>query len=124
LGKERKVDKKVKYNPIRKGIPCVKDLPIEERAALIKQNPDYGVIVCRCEEVSKGEILDAIRAPIPATTIDAIKRRVRAGMGRCQGGFCAPIITKMIADECGKTIITVCKKGEGSELLTAPTKEV
>jgi len=124
LSETKKVEKKKDFDPIRKGIPCVKELPIEERAALIKKNPDYGVIVCRCEEISKGEILDAIRSPIPATTLDGIKRRVRAGMGRCQGGFCSPVITRMIAEETGCGLLQVSKKGEGSELLTGFTKEV
>jgi glycerol-3-phosphate dehydrogenase len=124
LSETKKIEKKKDFNPIRKGIPCVRELPIEERAALIKKNPDYGVIVCRCEEISKGEILDAIRSPIPATTLDAIKRRVRAGMGRCQGGFCSPVITRMIAEETGVGLLHVTKKGEGSELLTSYTKEV
>lgn len=124
LSQTKKVEKKKDFDPIRRGIPCVKELPVEERAALIRQNPDYGVIVCRCEEVSKGEILDAIRSPIAATTLDAVKRRVRAGMGRCQGGFCSPVITRMIAEETGADLLSVTKKGEGSELLTGYTKEV
>lgn len=124
ISKERAVGKNPHFVAERKGIPCVKELSLEERAALIKQNPDYGIIVCRCEEVSKGEILDAIRSPIPSATVDGIKRRVRAGMGRCQGGFCSPVITKLIADECGKDILDVSKKGEGSELLLSKTKEV
>lgn len=124
LSEGRKVERKKNFDPYRKGITRVKELPPEERDALIKKNPDYGIIICRCEEVSKGEILDAIRAPIPATTIDAIKRRVRAGMGRCQGGFCSPIITRLIAEECGKSLLEVCKKGPGSELNVAYTKEV
>lgn len=110
------------FNPYRKGIPCVKSMSEEERNALIKQNPDYGIIVCRCEQVSKGEIIDAIKSPISVPAIDAIKRRVRAGMGRCQGGFCSPIITKLIAEYTDKDILEVTKKGENSEILLEMTK--
>lgn len=124
LAKYGKVAPNPNFNPYRKGIPCVKELPLEERQRLIAANPDYGIIICRCEEVSKGEILDAIRSVIPAATVDGIKRRVRAGMGRCQGGFCSPIITKMIADECKTDILQVCKKGGGSQLVFARTKGV
>lgn len=72
-----------------------------ERDALIKQNPAYGEIVCRCEEVSKGEILDALDSPLPVYTLDAIKRRCRPGMGRCQGGFCSPTVVKILAEAKG-----------------------
>ena len=79
----------------------LRELPYEERAKFIAENPDYGTIICRCETVSKGEILDAIRRPIPATNLDAIKRRVRAGMGRCQGGFCGPRVVGILEKELG-----------------------
>lgn len=69
------------YDPTRRPIPHVAGLPDEARAALIRQNPDYGEIVCRCEEVSRGEILDALRRPVPCDTVDGVKRRVRPGMG-------------------------------------------
>lgn len=120
LSKEEATNKN--FNGHRKGIPCIKSLPTEERNALIDQNPDYGVIICRCEQVSKGEIIDAINSPIPSFTIDGIKRRVRAGMGRCQGGFCSPLITKIIAEQTGKDITSVTKKGENSEILIAFSK--
>jgi glycerol-3-phosphate dehydrogenase len=122
LSEKGEVKAKTDFNPIRKGIPRVKDLPLNERAKLIAKNPDYGVIICRCEEVSKGEILDAIHSPLPAATIDGIKRRVRAGMGRCQGGFCSPVIAKLISEQCGADMLDVCKKGEGSQLLMGRTK--
>ncbi|MFA6866464.1 MAG: NAD(P)/FAD-dependent oxidoreductase [Clostridia bacterium] len=122
LNKDKTIKANTNFNPIRKGIPLVRELPTNKRDALIKQNPDYGVIVCRCEQISKGEILDAMNSPIPALTIDGIKRRTRAGMGRCQGGFCSPIITQMIADHNNGNILSVSKKGEDSELLLKHTK--
>ena len=98
-------------------------LPDEARAALIRQNPDYGEIVCRCEEVSRGEILDALRRPVPCETVDGVKRRVRPGMGRCQGGFCGPLVTAIIAEEKGISLEQVRKSGAGSAQLLRPTKQ-
>lgn len=123
LSKDNKVEKNEKFNPNRKGIPAVREMNEKDRNELIKSNPDYGIIICRCEQISKGEIIDAINSCLPCSTIDGIKRRVRAGMGRCQGGFCAPLITKIIAQQTGMDICEVTKKGEGSELLKAKTKE-
>ncbi len=110
------------FNPKRKAIPEVNRLDFAERDALIKQNPDFGVIVCRCEEVSKGEILAAIHNPLGVCSIDAIKRRVRAGMGRCQGGFCQPIITALIAKEKNIPLSEVTKKGGQSSIIVRETK--
>ncbi len=111
------------FDPVRAPIPRPAQLPPEQRDALIRQNPDYGVIVCRCEEVSKGEILDALRRPVPCDTVDGVKRRVRPGMGRCQGGFCGPLVTQLIAQERGIPLEQVKKSGDGSQLLVGGTKE-
>ena len=78
------------FDPIRKGVPKVAEMPAEERAELIRRDPRYGSIICRCEEVSEGEILDAVHGVLGAKTLDGVKRRTRAGMGRCQAGFCSP----------------------------------
>ena len=86
------------FNPVRKGIPVLREMSDAERDALIKQNPDYGIIVCRCEEVSKGEIIDALKSPICVPTVDGIKKRVRPGMVSCQGGFCSPAVIKIISE--------------------------
>lgn len=91
---------------------------------LIDKNPDYGEIICRCEHVTRGEIIDAIHRPIPANSLDTIKRRTRAGGGRCQGGFCAPKIVNILARELGVSSIQVTKKGKGSEILYSETKEL
>ncbi len=122
LKKEMKVIKKVNFIKQRKGIPNLKELSKDERAELIQKRKEYGQIICRCEEVSKGEILDAIHSPIPALTIDAIKRRTRAGMGRCQGGFCSPLVADIIKQETGKELIDITKKGGDSYLLYKATK--
>ncbi|OHD25144.1 MAG: hypothetical protein A2Y38_05280 [Spirochaetes bacterium GWB1_59_5] len=102
--------------------PEPRRLPLDQRAGLIERNSAYGRIVCRCEEVSEGEILDAIHAGIPATNMDAIKRRTRAGMGRCHGGFCTPRVMEILARETGTPLWAVTKKGPGSELCVGPTK--
>ena len=110
-----------KYNPYRTKTPHLGKLSFEEKQKVIKENPDYGVIICRCEEISKGEIIDAINSPVPATSIDAIKRRVRPGMGRCQGGFCSPLVTNIICEQTGLTPDQITKSGGDSNLLYEKT---
>ena len=110
------------YNPVRRGIPALREMSDEERNALIKENPDYGIMVCRCEEISRGEILDALKSPICVPTLDGIKKRVRPGMGRCQGGFCSPTVTKIIAEFLGCDVSLVTKCGTGSEITYGKTK--
>ncbi len=105
------------FDPIRKAVPVLRDMSPAERDALIKKNPDYGVMVCRCEEISKGEILDALRAPASVPTLDGIKKRVRPGMGRCQGGFCSPLVMKIIADYLGVPLSEV-RKGYDDAVIT------
>ena len=83
----------------RKGIPCMESASDEERQRLIKKNPAYGNVICRCEMVTEGEILEAIRRPLGAKTTDGVKRRTRAGMGRCQSGFCNPKVVEILARE-------------------------
>ncbi|MBQ3050512.1 MAG: FAD-dependent oxidoreductase, partial [Clostridia bacterium] len=94
IGETKPVSKNERFDPRRKGIPELRKMAPEERARYIAENPDYGVIICRCEEVSKGEILDALNSPCCPPTIDAVKKRVRPGMGRCQGGFCSPLVAQ------------------------------
>ena len=99
LLKECKViEKNTNFNPARKVTPSLNKLDEKTRDLFIKKNPDYGEIVCRCEEVSKGEIIDCLNRNIKVATLDGIKRRIRPGMGRCQGGFCSPLIINIIAD--------------------------
>jgi len=110
------------FDPVRPSIPEAAALPERERAALIRENPEYGVILCRCEQVSRGEILAALRRPLPCDSVDGVKRRVRAGMGRCQGGFCGPLVAQVIAQELGIPLERVRKGGEGSEVLCGEMK--
>ena len=109
-----------KSDPVltRVGIPEVSKLPPEERSALIAKDPAYGRIVCRCENISEGEIVDAIRRTPGAVSLDGIKRRVRQGMGRCQAGFCTPAATQILARELGIPVNKVTKNAPGSELIT------
>ena len=99
-----------------------KELSAEEKNALIKKDPAYGRIICRCEQVSEGEIVRAIRENPPAKNIDAIKRRTRGGMGRCQGGFCQPQVAEILARERGIRLDEVTKSGKNSKLLEGVTK--
>ena len=95
-----------------------------ERAELIKQNPLYGKIICRCESVTEGEIVDALHRPFVSASIDAIKRRCNAGMGRCQSGFCGPRVQEIIARELGMTQPEVVKDRAGMNIITGETKNV
>ena len=111
------------FNPVRKPVPALRNMSDEERAQMIKKNPDYGEIVCRCEEISKGEILDALNSPICVPTVDGIKKRVRPGMGRCQGGFCSPLVTKIIAGFLNEPVDKVRKSYDGSVITYGSTKK-
>lgn len=101
-----------------------KHMSHEERAELVKKNPLYGKIICRCETVTEGEIVDALHRPIVPTSIDGIKRRCNAGMGRCQGGFCGPRVQEIIARELGIPQEEVVKDRVGMNIITGETKEV
>lgn len=105
------------FNPMRKTMTPLSKLDSVARNETIKDNPDNGVIVCRCEEISKGEIIDALNRSLVVPTLDGIKRRVRAGMGRCQGGFCGPLVTQIIHEQLGLPYQEIFKKGHGSIIL-------
>ncbi len=107
----------------RKGILNPETLSIEERNALIREKPAYGNIICRCEMVTEGEILDAIHRPLGARSLDGVKRRTRAGMGRCQSGFCSPRTMEILARECGMSMLDITKSGGGSKLLVGTNKD-
>ncbi len=93
-----------------------------ELDALIAQDSKWGRLICRCEKVSEAEIVNAIHSPVPAVTVDAVKRRVRAGMGRCQGGFCAPRVIEILSRELNVPVTAVKKGGEGSEIAVCRVK--
>lgn len=105
------------YNPIRKGIPKFREMDASERMRAIASNPDYAKIVCRCETVTEAEIREAIRRPVGARTIDGIKRRTRAGMGRCQAGFCTPRTVQILSEELHISPLEITKFGKDSRLL-------
>ncbi len=94
----------------------------EERKALIEKNPAYGRIICRCETITEGEIIDAINAPAGARDVDGVKRRTRAGMGRCQGGFCGSKVVELLARELNVEINDITKCGGESKILYGRTK--
>lgn len=123
LMEEGSVKENPNFNPYRKGIPDLSEMSLKERDAFIKSNPDFGSIVCRCEEVSKGEILAALNRSVPCDSVDGVKRRVRPGMGRCQGSFCGPLVAKLIAQAKGIPLKEVIKNGEGSNIVFGDTKE-
>ena len=107
----------------RKGILDPKTLSPEEWNALIREEPAYGQIICRCESVTEGEILDAIRRPLGARSLDGVKRRTRAGMGRCQAGFCSPRVMEILSRERGVPLSAITKNGAGSELIVGTAKD-
>ena len=105
------LEEKENFVETRKGIVRFRELSVEQQNQLISENPAYGQIVCRCEEITEGEILDAIHRPLGATTLDGIKRRTRAGMGRCQAGFCTPKTMEILARELHMELKDVRKTG-------------
>ena len=118
LRKKQKVDEKKDFQETRKDIPNIASMDQAEAAALIAENPAYGTIICRCEKVTEGEIIDAIRRPLGARSLDGIKRRTRAGMGRCQAGFCSTKVMDILARELGIPLEEVTKAGGASKMLT------
>jgi len=98
LKESREVRSNTKFDPKRKPDPVLRFMTEEEKTALIKRNPAYGRIVCRCEGISEGEIIDCLNRNIKVPTVNGIKRRARPGMGRCQGGFCMPLVAKIISE--------------------------
>lgn len=111
------------YNPLRKPSHAFREASIEEKNRIIKENPSFGRVICRCETVTEGEILEALRTNPKARDLDGIKRRTRAQMGRCQGGFCSPQIVEMIAEELGIPYEQVTKSGGASLINLGKTKE-
>jgi glycerol-3-phosphate dehydrogenase len=107
----------------RKAIPHFAGMSEVEKAAIIKENPLYGKIVCRCEVVPEGEIREAIRRPLGARDLDALKRRTRVGMGRCQGGFCLPRLMEILSEELNVDYTEITKSGRNSKIVVGKVKE-
>jgi glycerol-3-phosphate dehydrogenase len=106
----------------RKPAHYFRELSMEEKNEVIKNNPLYGKIVCRCEGITEGEIVEAIHTNPGATDVDGIKRRTRSGMGRCQGGFCGPYVMELIAKERNVAFESVTKSGGESVMVYGRTK--
>ncbi len=107
----------------RKGIVKFSEQPSDVKERLLKENPLYGNVICRCETVTEAEILEAIHRPLGAKSVDAIKRRVRAGMGRCQGGFCEPKVIEILARELGVSTDKINKNQDGSYMVDGKTRD-
>ncbi len=122
LAKAMSAEKKDGFKPDRSEPFRFRHMSNDERKALIEKNPAYGRIICRCETITEGEILDAIHAPAGARDVDGVKRRTRAGMGRCQGGFCGSKVVELLARELGVEINEITKFGGGSKILYDRTK--
>ncbi|MGI6607763.1 MAG: NAD(P)/FAD-dependent oxidoreductase [Erysipelotrichaceae bacterium] len=122
LNRKEKFVKKNSYQKTRKKIRF-KDLSAEQKNELIARNPAYGRIVCRCEHVTEGEILDCFNSPIPPQSIDAIKRRTNAGMGRCQGGFCGERVAMILKEKLNIEFNEILLDKEGSNILMNKAKE-
>ena len=120
--KSASFEEKADFNPVREEPVRFRHMTNEERKALIEKNPAYGQIICRCETITEGEILDAIHAPAGARDVDGVKRRTRAGMGRCQGGFCGSKVVEILARELGVEINEITKFGGNSKILYERTK--
>lgn len=111
------------FNPIRRKVIKFDKLSDNEKAELIRQNPAYGRIICRCENITEGEIIDVIKRKVGATTLDGVKRRIRPGTGRCQGGFCSPRVMEILARELNKDMTDVMKDSLESYILTGKTNK-
>lgn len=120
--KKSGAEEKADFIPGRKAPVRFRHMSNEERKALIEKNPAYGRIICRCETITEGEILDAIHAPAGARDVDGVKRRTRAGMGRCQGGFCGSKVVELLARELGVELNEITKFGGDSKILYERTK--
>ena len=117
------LQEKEEFISTRKGILDPNSLSKEEHAELIKREPAYGNIICRCEMITEGEILDAIHRPLGAKSLDGVKRRTRAGMGRCQSGFCSPRIMEILARELGTSMSDITKSGGDSRIVVGTNKD-
>lgn len=122
-GSDHGLEKNPNYSGYRQGILNFLSLSEKEQTKLLKVRPEYGTIVCRCEMITEGEILDAIYRPVGARSLDGIKRRTRAGMGRCQSGFCSPRVVEILSEALHTDPVNITRAGTGAEILTGRTKE-
>lgn len=123
IAKDMNLEANENFVGTRKGIVNPQELSFEERQKLIAENPAYGQIICRCEMISEGEILDAIHRPLGARSLDGVKRRTRAGMGRCQAGFCSPRTMEILEREVPMSIYDITKLGGESKIVYGVNKD-
>ncbi|VYU09392.1 FAD-dependent oxidoreductase [Intestinibacter bartlettii] len=123
LKEKLSLEKNPDFVGIRRGILDPNTLNIEERNQLIKEQPAYGNIICRCEMITEGEIIDAIRRPLGAKSLDGVKRRTRAGMGRCQAGFCSPKTMEILERELKLSMFDITKCGGKSNIVVGVIKD-
>ncbi|MDD3222681.1 MAG: FAD/NAD(P)-binding oxidoreductase [Clostridia bacterium] len=123
VAKMMNLSEKEDFIATRKGIISPAELSKEEQAKLIEAKPEYGNIICRCEMITEGEILDAIHRPLGARSLDGVKRRTRAGMGRCQAGFCSPRTMEILARELHVGMEDITKCGGDSKLIVGTVKD-
>jgi glycerol-3-phosphate dehydrogenase len=125
---EKRIKKELKentnYNSLRKAPIVFRNLSREMQDEIIKKNPSYGNIICRCETITEGEIVDAVHGSIPCTTVDGVKRRTRATMGRCQGSFCGPKIVSILARELNRDVTEITKNGQNSFIIRKKAREI
>lgn len=117
-----KLEIRADFNPRRKPMHYFRELDLDGKNEIIAKNPEYAHVICRCETVSEGEILEAIRTNPKPRDLDGVKRRTRATMGRCQGGFCTPYIVELLAKETGCDVLEITKSGGGSYINLRKTK--
>ncbi len=118
LKEKEQLELNTNFNPIRKGIVRFHEQDLETQKKLVEENPDYGEVICRCERITKAEILQAIHNPLGVCTVTSVKNRTRATMGRCQGGYCETRITRLIEEELGKKETEVLFSTKGSNMFT------
>jgi len=119
----RELKENERFNGVRRPLHYFRELPVEKKNEIIKENPDFAHVVCRCETVTAGEIIEAIRTNPKPTSIDGIKRRTRASMGRCQGGFCTPYMVEILAREMGVPVTEITKSGGESYINVGKTEK-
>ena len=119
----KNLEKNQDFNPIRRPLYRINKLSIEDRQTLISKDPRFGQMVCRCEKVSLGEVVDCIHRNCGARSVKGVKKRVRPGFGKCQGGFCEPLIMKILADELGKNQLDINYSNPNSYILLKDSKE-
>ena len=124
VAKKLELEENVDFVGTRKGILRPETLTMEERNALIKEQPAYGNIICRCEMITEGEILDAIHRTLGARSLDGVKRRTRAGMGRCQAGFCSPRTMEILEREVPMSMFEITKNGGKSTFVVGLNKAI